>query len=613
MTNKTLSVFRYLATVFLLLFGFFYYLKFVDPSLIDFKQQPLFLCNVNFFSQFTLYPKGITEYINLFFLQFFVSKFTGSILLTLFIGLSILFSNLIFKKYFEGNALWFIQFLPGLLLISLHSHYEIDLSTDIVFLSVLLCTWLYQNIKDLKLYIKIPILIVVEILLYYIFSGTALLTLTFFIIAIEIIRFNKKNWYILIPVVIVLAGILPYLTSIHFAYTDFKKGMFGILETGEKDKLILILQLSILAILPILLLLNTLLKAIFRKKNIKAPWTNFIVFSFPVLIIALTVLVMFISFNQNKKNNLLINFYAKNENWKGVLEVAKKLPIEDRKVIFQINRALYHQGRLANEAFSYPQFWGENGLILTTYYNSEVLMYCSDLFYDMGHIRGALHWAYEAQTKFENSPDVLKRIALCNLLLGEYSTAEKFLKILSQSPIHKKWALKYIPYLNNEKLLAVDPTLSEKRKLIPHDDFYSNTKHPQYDLFMLLTQHPENKMAFEYFMIDALMNHDLAKVAVNLKYLKNLGYDKIPVHIEEALMLFFALNKDYKVDLGDYKISTRTQNNFVAFSKLLLKFRQNHKEVQSEMYSQYGNTYWYYVQFISPITTKRVIKENKNQ
>jgi hypothetical protein len=101
----------------------------------------------------------------------------------------------------------------------------------------------------------------------------------------------------------------------------------------------------------------------------------------------------------------------------------------------------------------------------------------------------------------------------------------------------------------------------------------------------------------------------LAKVVVNLKYLEILGYEKIPVHIEEALMMFLTLNKDYKVDLGKYQISKTVQDNFFAYSKLLMKYRQNRKEGQPEMYRNFGNTYWYYIHFVSPITTKRVFQE----
>ena len=105
------------------------------------------------------------------------------------------------------------------------------------------------------------------------------------------------------------------------------------------------------------------------------------------------------------------------------------------------------------------------------------------------------------QTKSELAPDVLQRIVMGNIILGEYQRAEKFLKILSKSIIYRKWALHYLRYLNNENLIIHDKEIIEKRELYPKTDFYSNIKNPRYDLFRLFTANTRNKMAFEYFMM----------------------------------------------------------------------------------------------------------------
>ena len=105
---------------------------------------------------------------------------------------------------------------------------------------------------------------------------------------------------------------------------------------------------------------------------------------------------MHISYNRIVKNNIIIHLLAQNNDWQGVLNMAEELPMTDRKVIFQVNRALYHMGSLLNNSFVYTQYLGEHGLMLNMHYNSDIAMLCSDLFYDMGHIKESLHWAYEA-------------------------------------------------------------------------------------------------------------------------------------------------------------------------------------------------------------------------
>jgi hypothetical protein len=604
--KKMLPIVRYAVAALLAVSGFVFIYRFIDPTLIEFKQQPLFLHGEFFMKQFLTYPGGPTEYYSLFFTQYFVSKFWGTVILMLSAAMVVYLSNLLLKNQFSKNTAWALSFVPAIVLICLHANYQADLHTDLVLWGSLLSLAILRLTAKTKIYINAPIAAILAMALYFLFGGTALL-LFMVLTVIDGIVSKSKSRFVVIAVLFLLMLLLPYYTSITSAYLDYRKAILGILEINDKP--IFFLQLSILASVPLFLLLSPVVKMISGKMQKKEKINKALDFSILTLLIIATTLSFIFSFNQQKKDNLLIHFYAKNEKWNEVIKVGEKLPLSDRKVTFQINRALYNLDKLVDRAFMVPQLWGEHGLILTTYYNSEVLMYCSDLFYDMGHIKGALHWAYEAQTKFPYSPEVLKRIATCNLLLGEYATAEKFLTILSQSTIHRKWANGQMKFLNNNQAVLADPNYAQKIRLIPHNDFYSNTQHPQYDLSMLMNEHPDNKMAFEYFMFNALLTHDLSKLATSLKYLNKLGYQRIPVHIEEGLLLFMTLNKDFKIDFGNYSISNESKERFNAYSKILMKYRQNRNEGQAEFKKDFGNTFWYYIQFVSPITTKREFQE----
>jgi len=328
-----------------------------------------------------------------------------------------------------------------------------------------------------------------------------------------------------------------------------------------------------------------------------------------IIIPFLALLACKISFDRSARDAIQIHALASEGQWDKVLTTAKRLSLTDRKVIFQVNRALYHLDRLPDEVFNYPQYWGEKGLVLTSNYSRNVLMFCSDLYFDMGHVKESLHWAYEAQTKQEQSPEVLKRIAVCNLIIGEYQAAEKFFSILSESMVHRKWAMHYLDCLKNESLVEKDPLVREKRKWLPRKDFYASTENPQYDLYRLFTENPDNKMAFEYFMLYSMLRHDLSEVVRNLKYLERLRYKKIPVHIEEALLLFMTLNENYPVDPGRYKISGLTQKRFSGYSSVMMKYRKDMQAARAELYNGFGNTYWYYIHYVSPITTQRKMIE----
>lgn len=112
-------------------------------------------------------------------------------------------------------------------------------------------------------------------------------------------------------------------------------------------------------------------------------------------------------------------------------------------------------------------------------------------------------------------------------------------------------------------------------------------------------------MAFEYYMLYSLFTHTLSDVVANIKQFERYGYDKIPVHFEEAVMLVMAMNPEYPLDLGKYRISEQTKKKFLAYSKILMKHKRDRVAAQSDLFKDFGNTFWYYIHYVSPITTNR--------
>ncbi|MFC2138720.1 DUF6057 family protein, partial [Bacteroidota bacterium] len=408
---------------------------------------------------------------------------------------------------------------------------------------------------------------------------------------------------------------LIYFISVISPHVNFTMAYQGILHPETHYKPLFMLY-ALFFFTPIFILFKTIFKKSLQSSSLYEGYKNNLPTKknlitsiiLPVLCIGSIFLVFKLSYNKTVKQSIAIHKYAEEEKWDKVIEIAAKLAPDDRRVLFQANRALYHQGKLNDDAFSIIQYWGKDGLLLTRHYNRKVLMLISDLSFDMGHIKESLHWAYEAQTIFDKSPEILKRIIINNIIIGEYKAADKFLKILSCSIIHKKWAEKYSKYLGDEELIKSNSVLNAKRELLPKKDFYAYTQKPENDLQNLFLAEPPNKMAFEYYILNALLKHDLAGIVVYFKYLEKLNYERIPRHIEEGLLLFKTLNKDYKLDLGEFQISEKSKKAFIDYTKIMTKHKQNMKAAQYELYRKYRNTFWYYIHYVSPITNKREIQ-----
>ncbi|RKY09696.1 MAG: hypothetical protein DRP66_01520 [Planctomycetota bacterium] len=57
-------------------------------------------------------------------------------------------------------------------------------------------------------------------------------------------------------------------------------------------------------------------------------------------------------------------------------------------------------------------------------------------------------------------------------------------------------------------------------------------------LLDLLEANPNNPMVPEYLMVVYLLAHNLDKLAANLHRLDDVGYDHIPRHWEEAILVY---------------------------------------------------------------------------
>ncbi|MBN1416387.1 MAG: hypothetical protein JW973_14890 [Bacteroidales bacterium] len=609
-------ILKYTASGVFFILTFVYCWHYLDPSLIYFKQQPLFLFDKLFFYKYTGYPGGIAEYLSLFISQFFFSRVAGSIVLAILVMAIVFLSYQLLSCYFSKDTSYFLQFLPGLLLIHLHSRYDYDLSADLIVIAALVSGITYHKIISRSPLFRSLFLVITTCLLFWLFGGSALLLYSIIVMLAEIYSKNHRFFWLLCFFQLFICFLLAVTAFVAFPGVARIAEFPIVFFTGWYKNASVYLYV-LYGIIPVFLIFRIIIHYTLDNQRFYQHFVTgllhrrrfIVLLLIPCVILGLLLADCKLSFDRQAKDAVQIHAYAAKKDWNAVLETAKSLPLTDRKVIFQVNRALYHLNRLPDESFSYPQYWGENGLVLTAHYSRDVLMLCSDLYFDMGHCKESLHWAYEAQTKSEQSPEVMERIALNNMIIGEYKAAEKFLYILSKSPVYKKWARHYVSCIKDETLMEKETLIREKRKLMPRMDFFTNTQQPHHDMYILFTENNDNKMAFEYFMMYSMLIHDLSKVAVHISYLDTLHYRKIPTHMEEALLLFMTLNQEYRITPGKLHISEQTQRKFAAYSQIMMRYQKDMKAAQAELYNQFGNTYWYYIHYISPLTTKRKIHE----
>ena len=264
-----------------------------------------------------------------------------------------------------------------------------------------------------------------------------------------------------------------------------------------------------------------------------------------------------------------------------------------------VNRALYHAGLLGDRMFAFPQKTAALTLSESeSRFSANSFDKRCDFFLDIGHVGMARRLDHEALEVSGNSPYVLKRLALTNIVKGQTEAARVFLHALSKDLIFGRWATGYLkqldrdPELNNNALIQhIRSTTSQKDNTtvtIKADDFFGQ----------LLQKSPGNKMAFEYMMAYYLMTRQVHKVAPHLKTFRELGYEKIPFHFEEAIAIYLASGAGID-NLHGYTINQAAVSNVKAFDRLFVQSggARDRQGTKAKLAKDYAGRYIFYYAF----------------
>jgi len=583
---------------------FIYLYNVVQPELLYFRLQPFFSTDNAYIEFLKNYRLGNISLAAQFVLQLMYFPIAGTLVHTAVLLLTAFIFRFTFNKIIR-STLNGIEFIPIIIILASLKNYSEATNTLVLFgisgayllLNYFLCTQ--------KIYCRILFHLIAIGTSFFLFGIlTSILILVCFI-TYELINNVPAKYKILLVLVDLL-----FLCFIIWKFQGYQLFKLSFIPTSLTNKyLSLPVYWYVLGFYPLVGLLTFLLKIkIIDNLNDKSSklflkqWYFFI-----LLVIAISFLYKN-TFVNDKKYQVQVDYYAYEEKWDKVLTYKDYLKIDDRIPRFQMNRALYHTGRMADHLFSIPQEWGESSLILTKDANRECTLNSSDLFFDMGFINGARYWAYEAQTYSPYSPRILKRLALSCMILKDYTLAKKYLLILKNNSIYKKWADDYLLLIE-----SIDqPALNEKLATFPHSNsdsiYFINNSSPLRNLIPLLESNAKNKMVFEYLMSYFLLRDEVGNMVHYLKNIDNFDYNKIPKTYQQAI-LFLYMSKKVNPLTQTYKLSKETMQQFENFNKILVDYKMNKVLAQNDLKKYFSDTYWYYLAYDSPMITKRKVKK----
>jgi hypothetical protein len=289
------------------------------------------------------------------------------------------------------------------------------------------------------------------------------------------------------------------------------------------------------------------------------------------------------------------DYLVRNEQWKDVLKYADKNPPRNYLSLAMLNLSLAKTGQMGNRMFSYDQH-GINGLFLPFNREYVTAIMGNEILYHLGLTNASQEYAFESM---ETIPDmgksarIIKRLAETNLINGQYKVSEKYLKLLEKTIFYRKWAKNAMTVLNNEEKINNDPDWGEKRRFMVRNDYFFHIKNIEAALNRMVKEHPDNKMAFEYLMAFYMINKDMTNFINLIPVMEKMGYSKVPVSYQEAIMYIIGLNDEDPMTNSPAYVSRDTRLRMKAYSDIYAKY----PDPRERLKKGFAGTYWFYLHF----------------
>jgi len=599
--KKLLKYTEYLFTG-LFFAGLFIFFAFFYNYHLHFEEATqLFLFTGDYFVSRMGLPGGFSGWLGEFLTQFFIISLAGPLIITILLfGMQ----KVIFRILSAINPNR--SFFPLSFLVPLNAALIIcdefyPLSAVIGVLISLIAGWIYTTIpKNNRRFITGLLLIP----LTYCLAGGSYLSLLAIIIVFEILsayrarknasreKINNlqgfrmvKVWQLFIYVVI-SAGI-PLLARQYLVQEP--AGLAYLSEFYYDLRTQVPKAIPLLFVLPaILMILICFLPS--KEKMYKTALIIQVALFIPAVIFGLKLWANF-----GAESIMKYDYLVRMNRWNDVIKYAEKKPPRNNLSLAMLNLSLAKTGTMGDRIFNFEQN-GIDGLFLPFAKEYVAPMMGSEIFYQLGLVNASQEYSFEST---ETTPALnktvrsVKRLAETNLINGHYEVARKYLKLLDKTIFYRKWAHKTEKYLYNEDLINSDPDWGDKRKMLIKKDFFFKVEIMEGALNMLLKENPRNNMAYQYLMAFYLINKDLGNFMNRVPMMNDLGYARIPVGYQEAIMYVIGLTSDNPLKNVPYQISNDTKLRMQAYANIYT----SRKDAQEILRKSYSGTYWYYLHY----------------
>ncbi|KPJ56285.1 MAG: hypothetical protein AMS16_02715 [Planctomycetes bacterium DG_58] len=615
------------AGVVILAVFYLYVWRRIGPHLLFHQRSPIFLTTFGFFEKFLRRPRGLLEYVSAFLMQLCSFPWLGALVITAIAGLICLGTRGLLRVMHDGRIHPAAYFTPAVLLLMVHGQYRHRLATSVALLGALALANAYVRLRPRRSWVRGAVFLILVGIFYYAAGGMVVL----FGALCGLFELLKSRRIVLGVLCILLAAALPLAVATYSYRISTVEAYVPLLLPDEgallPTRYPLVRQLVFHAVLLLFFPAAAILAGLSKQGGASgrkpgslrrrgdedvttippthSPANAWTAISFAVFLIVSAILTA-VSFDAGAKTRLQIDYHADHEQWDAVLESARRLSprFYDLYAVHDVNRALYHTGRLPDEMLDFPQR-GVPGIRLTPE-QKDLIGYRKFAHFslELGRVNFAQHWGHTAIEIKGERPSLMKLLVKVCVLKNRPELARTFLRSLKKSLLGRSWAKEYLRRLDADPQMTEDPELQHVRSVMLRRDygyggFGGFTYHEA--LLQPLLRNRRNRMAFEYLMAYFLLQKRPDLVVANLHRLADFDYVGIPRHYEEAILVHRRLNPDAKQDLRGRRVRPETVERFRGFYRDVLHYERSKGAEKGAalrtLTERWGNTYFFYFTF----------------
>ncbi|MDR0230982.1 MAG: DUF6057 family protein [Dysgonamonadaceae bacterium] len=569
------------------------------------QELSIFLPTGSFFAEYMTKPAGFLFYISSFLLQLFYYPVLGAFIFTMLLALV---QCLVYKSFPLGRNFLLVSLFPSALILLCvtqldHVIYAMP-DQEVVYtylLGILFTLSLFLLYRSIKPFWAKRFYIILMACLFYPLIGFYALITVLLTALYEILSFRKKEeLYVLLVLCLVTILFIPRFYY-HFVYDvlNVKCIYFYGLPLRNFEEM-LFPRIPVIALFVSLFLLPAFYKI--KQSNEITPKT--LTLNILAWVSCLLIVIAFTYRDKNFDIQLKMERALSKNDFEEILKIADKTKdvAPNRAILQYRNIALYRKGQLLDKMFTYLHGSAEHK---SDSLASVTAMSAHSIFYHYGKLNFSYRWGMEFITKRGLSAEHLKYMAKVAMFNGETALAEKYFDILKQTLFHRKWAEENSVFLYDKNLFEQQ---EDYKKIYPltvyNGEFWENSDNVEStNLTFYRDLSGGTREMFEHSIAAALTMKEIKPFMNKFQTFIKINGDKpIPVHLQEAAMLFIDLER---IEVANpIKYDQHVVNRYKDFHRMVSVMGANmNEENTKKVQSKFGNTYWYYYFFSNGMKT----------